>query len=352
MKRRLIQLALGLAVSVGLVALLLLRSDTGAVARAISVADARLVVAAIAVYVFAMCVRAVVWGRLLSSSTNSLSTTTLFKAMVVGFAISFLMPLRVGEIVRAYLLKRWSNVEYGTTLASIVAERVLDGLAVGTIMLVAALVAAAPVYMVGFSLSVIAGFAVLMGLLILASMRGASVVSLSTALAAALPARLGNLIARLGRGFAFGLEPLRSVRALPQLLGLSVAGWLCQFLVFYLIMLALPVPASFPAALLSGGFANFATLLPSAPGFVGTFDAAIMKVVMDVQGVALESAAAYAVLVHAVVVIPIVLMGLLISWRANLSIGYVMRRSIGGRPAAAPATAIAAPAVNTTVVPF
>jgi uncharacterized protein (TIRG00374 family) len=352
MNRRVIQLALGVALSAALVVLLIAKSDTGAITHAITLADARLIGAAIAIYLFAMCVRTVLWGRLLPAS-HQLSSMTLFQVLIIGFAISFLMPLRVGEIARAYLLKRWSNIEYGTTLASVVAERVLDGLAVGAIMLVAALLVQAPAYVTGFSLSVLAGFAGLMLLLLLASARGHSVVSFSSALAARLPARFGHVVERLGRGFAIGLEPLRNLRALPQLLGLAIVGWLCQFLVFYFVMLALPMPASFPVALIGGGFANFATLLPSAPGFVGTFDAALMKILLDMQDLKLESAAAYAVLVHTVIVLPVVSLGVLFLWRANLSITHVMRRSVAPRSAAlAPHTAIASPAINTTVLPF
>jgi uncharacterized protein (TIRG00374 family) len=351
MSRRLIQLGIGLAISAVLVFVLVKQIDTTAVVQAIALADARLIVGAVAVYLFAMCLRAMLWGRLLS---NAVPTALLFRVLIVGFAISFLLPLRLGEIARAYLLKRWANVGYVTTLASIVAERVLDGLAVGSIMLVAALFIDAPAYVFGLGFSVVAGFAFMTIVLVVASTRGASLIDLSTAVAARVPPKFGKIAVGLARGFASGLEPLKNVRALPELMALSIAGWLCQFLVFYLIMLAFPMRASFPLALLGGGVANFATLLPSAPGFVGTFDAALMKVVMDVQGVSLEIAAAYALVVHTVIVVPIVVLGGLILWRANLSFAHVMGRSFRTQapaPAAAK-TAAAAPAINTTVLPF
>src|SRR5256885_5493099 len=100
------------------------------------------------------------------------------------------------------------------------------------------------------------------------------------------------------------------MRALPVLFGLAVLGWFCQFAVFYVLMYAFPLVPSVPLALLAGSIANFATLLPSAPGSVGAFDASIIKLLLDVQNVGGHTAAAYALLVHGVIVVPIVLMGL------------------------------------------
>ena len=58
--------------------------------------------------------------------------------------------------------------------------------------------------------------------------------------------------------------------------------------------------------------------LPSAPGNVGTFDAAIVKLITDIQGVSLAHATAYALVLHTVVVVPIVILGGVVLWRSNL----------------------------------
>jgi uncharacterized protein (TIRG00374 family) len=348
MKRRLLQLTLGLAISAGVILVLLQKTDVAAVSQAIGAADARLIGVAVAVYLFAMCIRTVVWGRLLSARVPR---TTLFQIVIVGFAINFVMPLRVGEIARAYLLKHWSGVDYGTSAASIISERVLDGVAVGSIILITLMFVPAPAYIFVLGVSVAGGFAVLMACLVVASTRGASLLAVTSALAARVPRRFAAGVDRLGRGFAAGLQPLRNWRALPGLLALSMAGWICQFLVFYLVMLALSMPASLPVALIGGGIAQFATLLPSAPGFVGTFDAVVMNVVMDFLDVSLDTAAAYAVVVHTIVVVPMVVLGALVLWRANLSVGHVISNSVRTRRSAAQAATIAS-TVNTTSLPL
>src|SRR5215469_1571625 len=127
MKKRGLQLSLGVATSIVMIVLLLRILDVRAVAKAFALADSRLIPAAVAVYLLAMCVRSVLWRRLLPGKT---STRLLFQVVIVGFTVSYLMPLRVGELARAYLMKRWCDIDYGTTLATLVAERVLDGLVV------------------------------------------------------------------------------------------------------------------------------------------------------------------------------------------------------------------------------
>ena len=131
-------------------------------------------------------------------------------------------------------------------------------------------------------------------------------------------------IERLGENFIGALQPLRDWRQMAVLLILVTIGWLCQFMVFYVLMLAFSISGAFPMAMLGGSVANFATLLPSAPGFVGTFDAALIKMFVEIQNTNLNTAAAYALVVHAVLVIPVVVLGAIVLWRADLSLHQVL----------------------------
>src|SRR5262249_37290745 len=158
----------------------------------------------------------------------------------------------------------------------------LDGIAVAIILLLALLFVPAPGYVLVLGLAVAALFGGLGALLLVASWKPNLIVRLAALCGRWLPGRLQWRIDRLARRFAGGLNPLRNWRALPGLVGLSILGWVCQFGMFYVLMLAFPLPASFPLALLGGGVANFATLLPSAPGYVGAFDATLIKLLMDI----------------------------------------------------------------------
>ncbi len=80
---------------------------------------------------------------------------------------------------------------------------------------------------------------------------------------------------------------------------------------------------------MSGATANFATLVPSSPGYVGTFDGALTRVLQDTAGVPLAAALAYAVVVHATLFVPVVIAGAVVLWRSRVSL---LRRP--ARPAA------------------
>src|SRR2546426_7508364 len=101
MKTRLIQATFGLAVVCTLLVVLLSTTDIGAIVGAISGVNPALLVGGMAVHILAMWLRSVVWRRLLRPRP---ATATLFRASIIGFAINYLMPLRVGELVRAYLV--------------------------------------------------------------------------------------------------------------------------------------------------------------------------------------------------------------------------------------------------------
>src|SRR5439155_12016874 len=93
----------------------------------------RLIVPAIGCYFIGVWLRSARWGLLLPEHT--VKTSTLFRALVVGFTVNNLLPLRVGEVARTYLLNRWCRIPYGATIASLVVERVLDGLSLAMLLL-------------------------------------------------------------------------------------------------------------------------------------------------------------------------------------------------------------------------
>src|SRR5919201_5939255 len=113
---------------------------------------------AVGLYFAGVWTRSVRWGLLLPQ--QSVPTTTLFRTLVVGFTANNVLPVRMGELARAYLLARWRGVPYGATLASLVLERILDGLSLALLLLVSLrlLPSAAPGYLMAAGALAGAGF--------------------------------------------------------------------------------------------------------------------------------------------------------------------------------------------------
>ena len=323
--------ALGFGVSLLLLALLLRASNPAELLHALGAADFRFVVPAILLYFCGVAVRSVRWGLLLPR--GSVSTGELFQALVVGFTFNNLLPARLGEVVRAFLLSRWRGVPYGNTFASVVVERVLDGLALAFILLVGvAFAREAPAYLLAVGILVGGGFSVGAALLGLAALRPDLIPELAGVVARFLPARLGSLLLRLAATFGHGLGLVRGWGLLAKLAGLSLLAWAFELSMFYVLLFAFRLPADPVLAMVAGTVANFATLIPSSPGYVGTFDAALARVLQDMAGLSSEVATAYTLVVHATLLLPVTLLGIAFLWRAGLSLGEVANVSSHLRP--------------------
>jgi glycosyltransferase 2 family protein len=319
-----IRLLLPFAISAALLLLVInsIRGEADQLTAALGAADWRLIVPAVGLYFIGVWLRSARWKLLLP--THNVKTTTLFRALVVGFTINNLLPLRMGEVARAYLLARWCRISYGATIASLVVERVLDGLSLAVLLLVALrLLPGAPGYLLVVGVLAAGGFLGGAVLLAIAAWRASALTALASFLARWLPSRIGLALMRVAENFAQSLALVHDPLRLVRLMGLSLLAWCFELGLFFVLQASFGLPASYPLALLVGSAANFATLIPSSPGYVGTFDGVLINVLHDVAGVAAGQAAAYDVVVHAALFLPVVIVGTLVLWRSHVTIDQI-----------------------------
>jgi uncharacterized protein (TIRG00374 family) len=316
--------------------LLLARSVAGQwhdLLTALAAAEWPLLVPAVLLYFCGAWLRTMRWRLLLPG--RDLSRSVLFKSLIIGFTVNNLLPLRMGEVARAYLLARWEAVPYGATVASLFVERVLDGLTLALLLLAAVLlVPSAPSYLLAAGLIAAAGFCAGALVLALAAWRAELIVRLTAALARRLPERAGGIVVRLAHAFLTALSQVRGRSRLGMAVGLSLLAWCFELSVFFVLMTSFRLGGTLPLAYLVGSAANFATLVPSSPGYVGTFDGALIGVLRDTTGLAAGPATAYALVVHATLFLPVVIVGTLLLWRSHMTFDQITH---------APASATAAP---------
>jgi len=277
-----------------------------------------LLVPGIALYFVGVWIRSIRWGMLLPG--YNVPTPILFQALVVGFTVNNLLPLRMGELARCYLLARWCSVPYGATVASLVVERVLDGLSLAVLLFVALMLwPTAPGYLRPVEFAAGAGFLAGAIVLALAAWRASLVTSMAGWATTPLPRGIAVRVVSLTENFARSLALVHDPARLLRVLGLSLVAWCIELGLFWVLLIALGLSASYPLALLVGSAANFATLIPSSPGYAGTFDSAVIKILTDSAGVAAVQALAYDVVVHAALWLPVVVVGTLVLWRSHMS---------------------------------
>ena len=269
----------------------------------------------VAMYFLAVWVRTWRWHYLLRPLKN-ISTKTMFPIVAIGYMGNNIYPARAGEILRAIVLKRKEGVPISASLATIIVERIFDG-----------------VVMLGFvflnlpelaKLTTDSGFVGNIQTLAVwgaVAFIGALLVFL---LAAMFPktaekwARffINNLVPKKWQEkigdftfrFLSGLESLRSPWEALMIFFTSTIIWLLETGKYWFVMHAFPFEVSFFALMLMNGIVNLATTIPSAPGYVGTFDApgiALLKA-YNVPG---AIAAGYTLVLHVALWVPITALG-------------------------------------------
>lgn len=266
-------------------------------------------VPSVAVYFLAVWARTWRWDYMLRPLKH-ISVRRLFPVVVIGYMGNNVYPFRAGEVLRSYVLRRRENVPMSASLATVIVERVFDGLVM--LIFVFAALPLAPLPSGSLQNLVVLASALFFGALIFffaLAARPQWALRLAEMFAKTfLPERLRQPVLDLARQFLDGLESLRNFRNVLMIFLTSVVIWLLETVKYWFVMHAFDFEVSFFALMLMNGVVNLATTLPSAPGYVGTFDAPGIAV-LTLYGVEEAIATAYTLVLHAALWLPITLLG-------------------------------------------
>jgi uncharacterized protein (TIRG00374 family) len=286
--------------------------------QSLRAADYYWLVPSVAVYFLAVLARTWRWDYLLRP-IKRIPLHRLFPVVVIGYMGNNVYPFRAGELLRAFVLRQSEGVSMSSSLATIVVERVFDGLVMLLFVFVALPFAPLPSDSIRFV--VIAGSVLFLGALLVFFAVAAvpeRFMGLTEWLAGRfLPERLREPILGFAGRFLVGLAALRSGRGLVMIFLISVVIWLLETVKYWFVMHAFDFTVSFFALMLMNGVVNLATTLPSAPGYIGTFDGPGIAV-LTLYGVEPAAATAYTLTLHAALWLPITLLGFYYMLRSEL----------------------------------
>ena len=329
-------LLLGLAVSAACLAWLLGQVDLPRLGRLLIQLDPWYFLAVTALLAWIFLLRSQRW-RLLLRPLRRCPLDSLYSANLIGFMANNILPARLGEIVRAYAVNRLCAVPVSGALATLVIERVLDGMAILAFFFLALFFADPTAqagafnvaYLRGAGLVLLAGYLGVLAL-VAALWRWPSATSGRLArLAGRLSPRLGEKTASILTGFTQGLGLLGQGRHLPLLIAQSLAMWLLALLSAYLFLPAIGLPHSLLMAAMALVGGSLAAAVPSGPGYIGTTQLAVMWTLM-LAGADQERAAAFSLVYWAAIYFPVTAAGLVEMLRRGLSLGS-LRGGGGGK---------------------
>ena len=302
--------------------------DLGAVAQQLAMADYRLLLPAAACTLSSYLLRTTRW-RVLLEPVLPVSWRAAFGALMLGFAANNVLPARVGEVVRAYTLGRTTGVPVSLGFATIVVERLFDGLTLLALMAVALRFAPIPADGEQLRLVEVASVAIFtaaaLTLTALLILRRRALVLLGV-LTGPLPATFAARIGGIAESFIDGLDCLRQPIVLVRAAGLSVLIWTCEAASYAFVARAFDLGLSpteyLSAVLFLVVFVNLGIMIPSAPGYIGTFQF-FARLALAPFGVPAAQGLSLAVLAHATQYVLVTGIGVVILWREHLSFSRI-----------------------------
>jgi hypothetical protein len=255
----------GLALGAAFLWLAVSQVDMEGAAAALEQARAGPMLAAVVIYWFAIGLRTVRWRTLLNCSA-SLTFDQVAQSLIIGYAINNILPARLGELFRVDFVRRQYGVARSAVLGSIIVERLADGLIAISLLLL--------------GLTLLDLKSDHSALVTAAYLAAAGIVGVSIGLYIALfkrhwlPVRFRWLSERLE--ILTGAVTALGWLQLAQLVVLSLMVWTLEALAVWLIIWAFGMALTFTELCLVFGSAALSTLIPSAPGYLGSLQAAFV----------------------------------------------------------------------------
>jgi len=329
---------IGTSISVALLVYLFARVDYGQLWLSLTSADPSLMLIASVLLTGTLVMRAWRWQYLLKP-LKSVKFSNSMSATAIGLMANMILPVRLGEIVRAVVLGQRERIDKSASFATVVVDRLLDGFTILFILVVLLLVAPLPLDqewekrlrwggMVFFLL-----YGGVFALLFYLHRAPAQVIQGVRRLCAGLPTRWVDRLCQFLESFSAGLHTLNRKEYLGQIIVTSLILWgligVYNFLIVLAFQLHLPLTVGFILLVAQAA----AVMIPASPGFVGTHHAATVAC-MSLWGVTPEASLSVALVMHAIGYFLTIAIGAIFLWVGGISMRDLGQsdREIPGTP--------------------
>jgi uncharacterized protein (TIRG00374 family) len=323
-----VKVALGLAVSAGLLVYLFWRVDFATLASRLASTHWGWFAVAVALQIAALWLRALRWHYLFPPGARP---THLFRAVMIAYMGNNVLPLRAGEVLRVYVPSRHGQ-SFWTVAGTVVVERVLDGVAIGVMLAAVFLLMPVPRELEWAALVFLSADLALIVALAAVIAAPAAAERFVTGLVRRWPAlerRAHGLLAPLFEGLA----GIRTPRHWAPIIGHSVAIWLTVAVAIWAAFRAAHLMLPLGAAWTALAFVGLGISLPSSPGFAGVVQAAVV-VALGLFGVDRSEALAASIVMHASSYLPVTAWGLILLASEGLTLSAA--RTAGAQHGATP----------------
>lgn len=326
--RRRILVYLGYAISIALIYLAFRKVEMRQLWYSLKGANYLWIIPNVVIVMLAMYYRAHRW-KYIVNPIKKIGMDKLFPSTMIGFMASNVLPLRLGEFVRAWSLGHIANVSRSSVLATVVIERIYDSFALLTFMTVILLFKTIPLpdELQSFGWIFLAVNLTALAVLIFLKVRPGPTLKLLEMLFIIFPAGFRSKIMSIITKFTEGLGVMGDLKIVLLLSFQSIMLWFMTGISNYFIFLAfgfdLPIEASFVVLVI----VSIGIMIPQSPGFVGGYHLFVWYSLKP-YGIPQDAAMACAVVLHGAQYIIITLVGFYYLRREHLSLKEAEQESM------------------------
>ena len=325
---------LGIGVSLFFMALLFRKINFHQLWSALVTVNYRYILLAVVCTFVSYFLRAVRWHYLLIPEKR-IPLSSLYPATIIGYMANNVLPARLGEFVRAYVLAQREGLQTPTVFASLVIDRLFDGFTVMLILLFTlftlrmphGLAEAETVLRTGGVVTFVL-YASVVAFLFLLKRQTMRTLAWTGILLKSFPQRLTERIIPLLGSFIGGIRMSSKGGHIAAVLVSSLAVWLFCIIPVDLVLQGFGIHLPITASMFILVLLVFAVMVPASPGFVGTYHYACFKG-LSAFGIAESTAVSIALVLHGIAFFPVIIAGFYHLWQNKMSLGVL--RSAGAR---------------------
>jgi uncharacterized protein (TIRG00374 family) len=316
---------LGISVSIFFMVLFFRKINFSQLAVALRLVEYRYVVLAVACTFFSYFLRAVRWRYLLICE-KTIPLSSLYPATIIGYMANNLLPARLGEFVRAYILAQREGLQTPAVFASLVIDRLFDGGTVLVLLLITLATLRMPPGMEQASFALRTGglvtalfyVGVLVGIYLLKRYTRQTIAAIEF-LVRPFPRSFSERLIPLLGSFIGGIRLSSRTTHRLALVVCSVLIWLFAVIPVDLTLRAFGINLPFAASMFILVLLVFAVMVPASPGYIGTYHYACFKG-LSVFGIPETTSVSIALIIHGTSFFPVIIAGFYHLWREKISL--------------------------------
>jgi uncharacterized protein (TIRG00374 family) len=321
---------LGIGISIFFMALLFRKIDFHQLAAALRSMDFRFLAPAVLFTFISYFLRAVRWKYLLITVKN-IPLSSLYPATIIGYMANNLLPARLGEFVRAYVLAQREGLETPSVFASLVIDRLFDGFTVMLMLLFTLFTLHLPQQMADAEKALRAGGVVMFLLysgvvlfLVLLKRQTLRTLTFVGLILKPFPKRLSERIIPLLGSFIAGIRLSSRGGHIAAIFLSSLAIWTFALLPIDMVLQAFGINLPITASMFIMVLLVFAVMVPASPGFIGTYHYACFKG-LSAFGIAASTSVSIALIIHGISFFPVIIAGFYHLWSGKISLATVRK---------------------------